>query len=185
MSRELRRAVFFDRDGVLNRPMVRSGKPYPPATLDEFEILPDAFDAVALLRKLGFELFVITNQPDVARGTQQRAVVEAMHQKLRDALGLNHFYVCYHDDGEACDCRKPKPGFLLQAAVEHHLSLPDSYMIGDRWRDVECGHAAGCKTIFIDYGYSEQLRTSPEFRVPDLRSAAGVIYSQEGAFANL
>jgi D-glycero-D-manno-heptose 1,7-bisphosphate phosphatase len=179
MSGAVRRAVFLDRDGVLNRPVVRSGKPYPPAALDEFEILPDAFEGVELLRKLGFWLFVVTNQPDVARGAQQRSVVEAMHDKLRDALQLKYFYVCYHDDGDACDCRKPKPGLLFEAAAQHNISLPDSYMIGDRWRDIDCGHAAACKTIFIDRGYAEKLRTQPEFRVPDLRSAAGVVISRE------
>ena len=180
MSGEVRRAVFLDRDGVLNRPIVRSGKPYPPAALEEFEILPDAPEGVERLRQLGFWLFVVTNQPDVARGTQRRSTVEAMHNKLRDALQLNYFYVCYHDDGDACDCRKPKPGLLLSAAAEHNISLSESYMIGDRWRDIDCGHAAACRTIFIDRGYAEKLRTQPEFRVADFRSAAGVIYAQEG-----
>ena len=101
-------------------------------------------------------------------------------RRNRDVLGLDRFYVCYHDDADGCECRKPKPGLLLDAAAEHNLSLPDSYMIGDRWRDVDCGHAASSKTIFIDNGYSEPLRTQPEFRVLDLRSAVSVIYSQEG-----
>jgi D-glycero-D-manno-heptose 1,7-bisphosphate phosphatase len=180
MSGNIRRAVFLDRDGVLNKPVVRSGKPFPPATLGEFEILPDAREAVDLLRQLGFQLFVVTNQPDVARGTQERSIVEVMHARLRDVLLLEHFYVCYHDDSDACACRKPKPGLLINAAADHNLSLPDSYMIGDRWRDVDCGQAAACKTIFIDRGYAETLRAEPQFRASDLRSAAGVIYSEEG-----
>jgi D-glycero-D-manno-heptose 1,7-bisphosphate phosphatase len=180
MSAEVRRAVFLDRDGVLNRPVVRSGKPFPPATLDDFEIFPDALESVELLRKLGFLLFVVTNQPDVGRGAQQLSVVEAMHDKLRDALQLNSFYVCYHDDADNCNCRKPKPGLLIDAAADHNISLAESYMIGDRWRDIDCGHAAGCRTIFIDRGYVEKLRSQPEFRVPDLRSATGVIHSQQG-----
>ena len=174
------RAVFLDRDGVLNRPVVINGKPYPPGSLDEFEILPDAASAVALLRNLGFHLFVVTNQPDVARGTQARSAVEAMHARLRDCLQLTDFYVCYHDDADSCECRKPKSGLLLQAAADHELSLTDSYMVGDRWRDVDCGHAAGCKTIFIDRGYAEALKKQPHFRALDLHDAARIISTQEG-----
>ena len=180
MSGSLRRAVFLDRDGVLNRPVVRNGKPYPPASLDEFEIQPDAAQAVSLLRSLGFYLCVITNQPDVARGAQTVSTVEAMHTKLRDRLQLTDFYVCYHDDADLCECRKPKPGLLLRAAAEHELSLGDSYMIGDRWRDVDCGHAAGCRTIFIDRAYSEPLRKAPHFRALEFHEAALVISTQEG-----
>ena len=175
-----RRAVFLDRDGVLNRAVVRGGKPYPPASVDEFEILPDAREGVSILRRLGFWMCVVTNQPDVARGTQDRVAIEAMHARLRDELGLEIFYVCYHDDKDSCGCRKPKPGLLLNAAAEHELSLPRSYMIGDRWRDVDCGHAAACTTIFIDRGYAEELRAQPDFRARDLRAAAEIISSREG-----
>lgn len=175
-----RRAVFLDRDGVLNRPVVRAGKPYPPASLEEFEILPDAREGVDQLRKLGFELFVVTNQPDVARGTQQRAIVDSMHDRLRHDLRLNHFYVCFHDDRDNCGCRKPKPGLLTMAAADHNLYLPESYMIGDRWRDIDCGHAAACTTIFIDRGYAEKLHARPHFTADSLLSAAGVIHSREG-----
>ena len=165
---------------MLNRPVVRDGKPYPPLTLEDFVLLPDVVEAVSVLRERGFQLYVVTNQPDVARGTQQRSVVESMHAKLQTLLLLDDFYVCYHDDREACDCRKPKPGLLLRAAREHDISLPDSYMIGDRWRDVDCGHAAGCKTIFIEKNYTERLRMQPHFTVADLLAAAAIITSLEG-----
>jgi D-glycero-D-manno-heptose 1,7-bisphosphate phosphatase len=180
VSGPLRRAVFLDRDGVLNRPVVRNGKPYPPASLDEFEILPDAAQAVSLLRGLGFYLCVVTNQPDVARGSQSVSNVEAMHARLRDRLQLTDFYVCYHDDADSCECRKPRPGLLLRAAAERELSLSESYMVGDRWRDVDCGHAAGCTTVFIERGYMEPLRKEPHFRAPDFHDAARVISRQEG-----
>jgi D-glycero-D-manno-heptose 1,7-bisphosphate phosphatase len=165
---------------VLNRPVVLNGKPYPPASLDEFEILPDAAQAVSLLRDLGFLMFVVTNQPDVARGAQTRTTVEAMHERLRESLQLTEFYVCYHDDADSCECRKPKAGLLLRAAADHQLSLPDSYMIGDRWRDIDCGHAAGCQTIFIDRGYAETLRKPPHFRAPGVHAAAAIISAYEG-----
>jgi D-glycero-D-manno-heptose 1,7-bisphosphate phosphatase len=174
-----RRAVFLDRDGVLNRPMVRNGKPFPPDTLEQFEIVAGAGEALLELRSLGFWLCVVTNQPDVARGSQQRSVVEAMHGVLRNVLQLEDFYICYHDDKDGCGCRKPKPGLLLAAAAEHGVSLTDSYMIGDRWRDIDCGNSAGCTTIFIDAGYNECLQTSPHFRAPDLPTAVRLISTKE------
>ncbi len=164
---------------MINRPVVRDGKPYPPPALEELELLPGVRDALVQLRQRGFRLCVVTNQPDVARGRQRRAVVEAMHAALRAALPLDGVYVCYHDDADACDCRKPKPGLLLAAAAEQHVSLPASYLIGDRWRDIDCGHAAGCTTIWIDRGYREALRMPPHFRAPDLASAATIILSAE------
>jgi D-glycero-D-manno-heptose 1,7-bisphosphate phosphatase len=169
------KAAFLDRDGVLNRPVVREGKPYPPATAAEFEIYEEAAGAVRRLREMGFRVLVVTNQPDVARGTQTRSEVEAMHGRLRRELGVEDFYVCWHDDVDACECRKPKPGLLKRAAADFGISLSESYMIGDRWRDVDCGHAAGCRTIFIDRGYSEQLRQEPDRRTRNLAEAVDFI----------
>ena len=176
LSEDLRRAVFLDRDGVLNRPVVREGRPYPPGRPEELEVLPEAPAALAALRREGFSLYVVTNQPDVARGTQQRSVVEAMHAALRKALPLGGFYVCYHDDADACECRKPKPGLLLTAAAEHGISLPASYMVGDRWRDVEAGQRAGCRSVWIDRGYAERGPSAPpDFAARSLREAAAWI----------
>jgi D-glycero-D-manno-heptose 1,7-bisphosphate phosphatase len=180
MTQPRRRAVFLDRDGVLCRAVVHNGKPYPPASLEELDVLPNALEALCRLRTQGFRLYVVTNQPDVVRGTQRRSVVEAIHNVLRGSLPLDDFYVCYHDDADGCNCRKPKPGLLLAAAAEHKLSLPSSYMIGDRWRDIDCGHAAECTTILIDRGYDEPLRKQPHFRVPDLLAATAMISSLEG-----
>lgn len=178
VKRPARHAVFFDRDGVLNRAIVRNGKPYPPPDVSDFEILSDAPASVRLLQSRGFFLCVVTNQPDVARGSQSLGVVEAMHDILRQRLALSHFYTCYHDDADHCSCRKPQPGLLLKAAEDHGLSLEGSYMIGDRWRDIDCGAAAGCRTIFIDRGYSEALRALPTFRVPGLAEAAAIIAAE-------
>ena len=155
------RAVFLDRDGVLNRAVVRDGKPSPPAGLDELEILPDVPEALAILKAEGFLLLVVTNQPDVARGTQQRSVVESIHEALRAALPIDDFFVCYHDDGDDCACRKPKPGLLLQAADKYGLDLKLCYLIGDRWRDIEAGQAVGCNTIWIERGYGERGPSHP------------------------
>jgi D-glycero-D-manno-heptose 1,7-bisphosphate phosphatase len=155
------KAVFLDRDGVLNRAILREGKPHPPDTVEELEILPDVPEALAALKAGGFLLLVVTNQPDVARGTKQRSVVEAIHSTLAAALPIDDFFVCYHDDPDGCDCRKPKPGLMVQAAGKYGIDLGASYLIGDRWRDIDAGRAAGCRAIWIDRGYSERGPSEP------------------------
>jgi len=171
----MRRAVFLDRDGVLIRANVRDGKPYPVANLAELEILPGVHEACKLLHEAGFLLIVVTNQPDVARGTQRKEVVEAMHRVLREKLPLDDILVCYHDDADHCLCRKPEPGLLLQAAKDWNIDLSKSYMIGDRWKDIEAGQRAGCTTIFIEYGYDEKEPEEPDHRAGSLAEATNWI----------
>jgi D-sedoheptulose 7-phosphate isomerase len=169
----LRRAVFLDRDGVLNRAQVRDGKPYPPVRLEELEVPPDVPEALRALRERGFELVVVTNQPDVARGTLSRQAVKVINGALAARLPLDDILVCYHTDEDGCACRKPKPGLLLEAARRHHIDLAASFMVGDRWRDVEAGRTAGCRTVLIDIGYRETPPAhAPDARVGSLREAA-------------
>lgn len=172
-----RRAVFLDRDGVINRSVVRDGKPYPPPSLAEFEFLPYVDEACRLLKEAGFLLIVATNQPDVGRGTQRQAVVEEMHRHMCDTLPIDRVEVCYDGGDKPSDFIKPAPGMLLRAAREMEIDLARSFMVGDRWRDVDCGIAAGCVTMFIDYGYREQLRGEPDFLVCNLLEAARLILS--------
>ena len=175
-----RRAVFLDRDGVINRPVVRLGKPYPPADLASFEIYPEASDACRLLKSEGLLLVVVTNQPDVGRGLQARDVVEAMHRRMQEALPVDRVEICFDaDDVAANGCYKPAPGMLLRAAEALGIDLRRSYMVGDRWRDVDCGRAAGCTTVFIDRGYRERLRSAADFTVYDLLQAATLIKERE------
>jgi D-sedoheptulose 7-phosphate isomerase len=167
------RAVFLDRDGVINRAFVRDGKPFPPPTLQELEILPGVSEALHDLKSHGFKLLVVTNQPDVGRGKLSSQALDAMHQALRASLPLDDILVCCHTDKDNCDCRKPMPGMLLEAAKKHSVDLASSFMVGDRWRDIEAGYNAGCKTILIDYGYSEKPPDrEPDLRVASLREAA-------------
>ncbi len=172
-DRAARPAVFLDRDGVLNRAMVQDGKPLPPPGLHDLEVLPDAAPALAELKSHGFPLYVITNQPDVARGSLTSAELDAMHQKLASLLPVDDIFVCYHDDADHCACRKPKPGLIYEAQRKHDIDLARSFVVGDRWRDIDAGHAAGCKTILIDYGYRERKPSQPpEATVRSLREAA-------------
>ena len=171
----MKRAVFLDRDGVLNRSMVRNGRPYAPTSLEEFELLPGVIEAVRRLRTAGFLLIVVTNQPDVATGTVSAAVLDAIHEKLRAMLDLDAIKVCCHVDADGCLCRKPRPGMLLDAAREWSIDLSQSFMVGDRWRDVSAGKAARCTTIFVDYGYAERLVDAPDFVVTSLAEAVKII----------
>ncbi len=161
-------AVFLDRDGVINRAVVRDGKPYPPARLEDVEILPGAVSSVQQLAELGYVLIGITNQPDVARGTQSREVVESINAMILSRLPLREIFVCYHDNKDNCDCRKPKPGLILRATKKYGLDLLQSWMVGDRWKDIAAGKAAGVKTIFVDYHYAETYEGVPaDFTVKD------------------
>lgn len=152
----MERAVFLDRDGVLNRAVIRDDKPYPPASLDELEILTEAREACSLLRGAGFKLICVTNQPDVARGSADPDAVGAINARICVELGLDKLYTCPHDDGDDCDCRKPKPGLLIRGAREFRIALNESYMVGDRWRDIEAGEKAGCRTVFVQRHYRER-----------------------------
>jgi len=183
---EKRRAVFLDRDGVINRAFVRDGKPFPPPTPQELEVLPDVPEALRELKSHGYLLIVVTNQPDVGRGKQSRQALDAMHEALRESLPLDDIFVCCHTDQDNCNCRKPSPGMFLEAAQKHNIDLAASFMVGDRWRDVQAGYNAGCKTILVDYGYSERPPDrEPDLRVTSLREAADWIIrsTPQGAYS--
>jgi D-glycero-D-manno-heptose 1,7-bisphosphate phosphatase len=174
---ETRRAVFLDRDGVINRAIERDGFPYAPTSVGEFQIYPEVPAACAKLKAAGFLLIVATNQPDVGRGTMKQEVVESIHAEMRRQLPIDRVEVCY-DSGHGAvesEFRKPRPGMLLRAARELEIDLAQSWMVGDRWRDIDCGRAAGCKTVLIDRHYTEALRQPPDFRAENLLAAAEII----------
>jgi len=170
----LHRAVFLDRDGVLNRTYLhRDGKTHPPASPEETEILPGVPDACQALRRAGYLLIGVTNQPDVARGTQQIEVVKAINEKLLRHLPLHEIRVCYHDNQDNCACRKPKPGLILAAKDFWGIDLAESFVVGDRWTDIEAGQRAGCKTIFIGPApLPDSDRGKPNFQTDSLMEAA-------------
>jgi D-glycero-D-manno-heptose 1,7-bisphosphate phosphatase len=171
----MRAGVFLDRDGVINRAVIRGRKPCPPRFAAELELLSGVPEALGALRAGGYCLVVVTNQPDVARGATPRSVVDGMNSWLKSVLPLDAVYMCVHDDDDQCRCRKPLPGLITQAASELRVECAASYMVGDRWRDIEAGRRAGCKTFFVDHGYDEQVPRAFDFRVSSLLDAARII----------
>jgi D-glycero-D-manno-heptose 1,7-bisphosphate phosphatase len=158
----VRAAVFLDRDGVLNEAIVHNGRPLPPTSVDEVVIPDGVREACRRLSEAGLLLVVVSNQPDVARRTTSREAVDAIDAHLTDELGLDAVYVCPHDDGDACNCRKPAPGLLLDAAEDLGVDLTRSLMVGDRWRDVEAGRRAGVTTVWLRSAYHEPAPASPD-----------------------
>jgi D-glycero-D-manno-heptose 1,7-bisphosphate phosphatase len=167
----MRRVVFLDRDGVLNRAFPEDGTTRPPLDTGELELLPGVSEAMERLRSAGYALVVVTNQPDVARGRQTRAAVEAINQELGRRLPLLDTFACYHDTRDGCGCRKPKPGLLLAAAHKWKLDLDGAFLIGDRWSDVVAAQSAGCLGVLIDTPFSQAERCAPDHRATEIGAA--------------
>lgn len=166
-------AVFLDRDGVLNDAIVdEAGVPHPPAGVEDLRLAEGVEQACKAFRAAGYLLIGITNQPDVARGTTARATVEAINARLLERLPLDAILVCYHDDRDACSCRKPKPGLLFQAMTRWNIDRRLSVMVGDRWKDVEAGRRAGCRTALVCSDYSAAEQISPDFAASTLLDVA-------------
>ena len=168
----------MDRDGVINRVKLVNGRPHPPSNIEEVKILDGVNDAVTLLKRKGFALVVITNQPDVARGISTQSSVDEINSFIKSSLELEHFYICSHDNDDHCKCRKPAPGLIIRAAHELDIDISKSFFIGDRWLDIAASQAAGCEAFFIDYSYTEQQPQMPFIRVSSLFEAAQLIVGE-------
>ena len=152
------KAIFLDSDGVLNTAIIKEGKPVAPTNISELEIPAEVKPALDRLKLAGYLLICVTNKPDIERGLMTQADVDAIYNKMRKDLPLDDVFICYHENS---DCYKPKPGLLLDATIKYDIDLTKSFMIGDRWRDIEAGQNAHCKTIWIDRGYNEKKPNPP------------------------
>ena len=171
----MRKAIFLDRDGVINKVIIKNGLPFSPSSFDQLEILPGVEESILRLKKLNFVCLVVTNQPDVLRGKIEKKNVIKMNNYLKDKIKLDDIFVCFHDDLDNCECRKPKPGLLLDASKKWNVDLKQSYMVGDRWKDVLAGERSGCKTIFLDYNYKETKPRNPNFTTDSLLNTVNII----------
>lgn len=174
----MNKAVFLDRDGVINEVVFRgSSKPIAPWSLEEFKFIPGIEEPIGELSRMGYLIFVVSNQPDIAKGHVTAALVEEMNRRILDALPIREILICPHDDGHRCLCRKPKPGMLLDLARRWSVDLDGSFLIGDGWKDMEAGKAAGCRTILIDGSYNKDVKVT--YRVKDIKVAVKTIKSIE------
>lgn len=171
----MKKAVFLDRDGVINKAIIKNGLPLAPNSLKTLEILPGVKESILKLKKLNFICLVVTNQPDVSRGKVNKNRVVEINNFLKKEVRLDDVFVCYHDDRDNCNCRKPKPGLLILARNKWNIDFKKSFIIGDRWRDVEAGEKVGCKTIFLDYKYKETKPKNPSFVTDTLLNATNII----------
>lgn len=159
---------------------MRGGRPFAPVSSEELQILPGVPEALKRLRAAGFLNVVVTNQPDLATGKQQPAVLAAMHDRLLGELALDSIRVCPHVDADGCACRKPLPGLLLEAARDLQIDVTASFLVGDRWRDISAGQSAGCACYFIDYAYDEKRPEKPYVAVKSLADFVDRILSRHG-----
>ena len=172
----MKKAIFLDRDGIINHVKLVEGKPYPPSDLSEFIIMSNIKEFLELSHKNNYLNIIITNQPDVSRGKITASAVEEINSFIKANLKIDDIYTCFHDDKDFCECRKPKPGNIIKAALNYQIDLSNSYMIGDRWRDIESGKNAGCKTIYVDYNYRETKPTAYDFKVNSVKELKGIVF---------
>lgn len=175
----MKKAVFLDRDGVLNRSILIDGVPTAPTCIEDVEVLDGVVEAIKILRDNRYVPIVVTNQPDVARGKTTQSHIHEINSYIGAATKIDYFYTCFHDDADFCVCRKPLPGLILRASSELELSLNESVMVGDRWRDIAAGQAAGCRNFFIDYVYGEQTPKDPFTKVSSLLEVANIMAGEQ------
>jgi len=171
----IKRAIFLDRDGVLNETIIKEKEITSPLNLNDLKVFPEVKETLLTFKKYGYLLIMVTNQPDIARNKNTKKNVEEINNFLKNHLNLDDIFVCYHDDKDFCDCRKPKSGMLIAASKKHNIDLPKSFIIGDRWRDIEAGKNAECKTIFIDFKYQEKLKSKPDYTITSIADAKNII----------
>lgn len=151
----MNKAVFLDRDGVINKAIIKDGNAYAPRTIKEFEIIEGVAEEITRLKKAGYVLIVVTNQPEIARGTTHRSEVDSMNSIIQEYMDVHEILVCPHDDPDGCSCRKPRPGLILASAEKHAIDLKQSFVVGDGWKDMGAARAAGCRGILLDASYNQ------------------------------
>ncbi len=175
LSKTLTKTIFLDRDGVINQPHIIDGKSYAPHSIKDFTLIAGVEEALKELKAAGFLIFVVTNQPDVGKGICNQSDIEEIHDFLLNHLPIDDVFVCYHTDEDQCDCRKPLPGLLNQAAQQYPVDFNNSFLVGDRWKDIEAGQYMGCITMFIDYGYAEKKPKHMDYTIQSLFEAKNII----------
>ena len=162
----MKSAVFIDRDGVLNEVRVERQQPVSPVTLEDFRVNRDAIPLLKKLKAAGLLLMATTNQPGLSRGYQSRRELDRMHELLRVTFALDDLFVCPHDETDACSCRRPKPGLLVEAGFKWRLNLDHSFVISDKWQDAEAARAVGATSLLLQSPWNGAARR--DLVLPDL-----------------
>jgi len=172
-----KKAVFLDRDGVINEVIYRDGseKPSSPWDFEEFRLIPGIKRSLEELNKMGFYLFVISNQPDISRGLVKEGTTERINNIISEELPITEIRVCPHDDYHNCNCRKPKPGMIFELSKKWKIDLEESFLIGDNWKDIEAGKSAGLTCIIIDMAYNKSV--DADYRAEKIEKAVELINS--------
>lgn len=168
-------AVFLDRDGVITIPLELDNKGYAPRSISEFRFYEGSDSSIKRLRLLGFLTIVVSNQPDVGNGFLEESVLEQMNKMLIQELEIDEVNNCIHNREAGCNCRKPKPGMILDAATKWNIDLTKSWMVGDRDSDIVSGREAGCKTIFINRGWGSETGNESDYVCNSLQEAVDLI----------
>lgn len=171
-----RKAVFLDRDGVINTVIIRDGKPTGPRCMREFQFEPEVTESIERLRAAGYMLFIVTNQPDVVRGLMTAEALQSIMDHITGAFRFDGVRACLHDDSDNCECRKPRPGMILDLARQHGVPLEESWMIGDSAKDTLAAGAAGCRSIILDRSYNQDAPA--DYRVNTLGEAVNLIIAE-------
>ena len=172
------KAVILDRDGVINAVTLVDGVPQPPRGFGDLQVLPGVPNAIKSLKDAGFLVFCLTNQPEISRGTVNKESVAQISEYLISELGILEVFVCHHDDQDGCTCRKPKPGGINYFVEKYSLDQSQCFMVGDRWKDIDAGISAGCRTIFIEHSYAEKKPINQDFSVKSLDEAVSIILGE-------
>ena len=171
----MKAAVFLDRDGVLLRPKIINEKAYAIRKIKDFKLLPGVTKSIKKIRRYGFLVFVVTNQPDIRNNLVTENLVNRIHKKIKTKLKIDDFAICPHRQNEGCYCRKPNPGMILNLAKKYRINLKKSFMIGDRESDIKAGERANCRTIFINNNYNERKPKNQEATFDSLMLAVDYI----------
>ena len=173
----MKRAVFLDRDGVINKVAIKDGKAYSPRCFDEFEFVENVAGQLERIKEAGYLTVVVTNQPDIARGKMDISELHKMSDIIRRNLAVDDIFVCLHDDIDNCHCRKPKPGMMFDAAKKYDIDLSNSFLVGDSWKDMEAARNAGCEGILVKASYNKDVTCSRS--VENLAEAIDIIMNEE------
>lgn len=174
----MKRAVFIERDGILNEVQAGPNHPISPMTMEEFRVNEKAKIPIKKLKDAGFVLIVTTNQPGISRGYQSRRDLDYMHDHLRRNFPVDDILVCAHEESDECPCRKPRPGLLIESAFKWQINLDQSYVISDKWQDAEAARTAGCTSLLLKSPWIGQGHH--DFVLPSLKEIANKIITLRG-----